>query len=116
MVLKLKKAPLTNKFTRVVYKGKKLIVVEDFISKIETKVINNVGQKEEIKRFYSKRNYFLIKDKKPTLLKLKKKSLLSLLGYKSELERFMKKEKIRLSTEADLIKLFTFYEESGFGQ
>lgn len=108
--------PLANKFTRVVYKGEKLSIVEDFISKIETKVINNVGKKEEIKRFYSKKNYFLIKDKKPTLLKLKKKSLLALLGHKSELERFMKKEKIKLSTEADLIKLFTFYEESGFGQ
>jgi len=106
--------PLANKFTRVVYKGKNLRVVEDFISKIEVKVINNVGKKEEIKRFYSKSNYFLIKDKKITLLKAKKKSLYALLGHKKELESFIKKEKLKLSSEADLIKLFTFYEESGF--
>ena len=108
--------PLTNKFTRIVYKGKKLSIVEDFIAKIDTKVINNVGKNEELKRFHSKKNYYLIKDRKPTLLKLKKKSLLALLGHKSELESFIKKEKIKLSTETDLIKLFTFYEESGFGK
>lgn len=108
--------PLTNKFTRVIYQGKNLSIVEDFISKIETKVINNVGKNEELKRFYSKKKYFLIKGRKPILLKVKKKSLLALLGHKSELERFMKKEKIKLSSEADLVKLFTFYEESGFGE
>ena len=106
--------PLANKFTRVVYKGKNLSIVEDFIAKIEIKVVNNVGKKEEFKRFYNKRNFFLIKDKKITLLKTKKKSLYALLGHKSALESFVKKEKLRLSNEADLIKLFTFYEESGF--
>ena len=108
--------PLTNEFTRVVYKGANFRVVEHFISKIEVKVINNVGKKEEIKRFYSKRNYYLIKDKKATLLKLKKKSLFALLGHKSELDSFSKKEKLKLSSEADLIKLFTFYEENGFAE
>lgn len=106
--------PLTNKFTRVVYKGKNLSIVEDFIAKIEVKVVNNVGKKEEFKRFYSKRNYFLIKDKKITLIKAKKKSLYALLGHKAELDSFIKKGKLKLSTETDLIKLFTFYEESGF--
>lgn len=106
--------PLTNKFTRIVYKGENLSIVEDFISKIEVKVINNVGKNEEFKKFYSKKNYFLIKDKKITLLRSKKKSLYTLLGHKSELENFIKKEKLKLSSETDLIKLFTFYEESGF--
>ena len=78
------------------------------------KVFNNVGKNEEFKQFYSKRNYFLIQDKKATLLKAKKKSLLNLLGHKAELEKFIKKEKLKFSNEADLIKLFTFYEESGF--
>ena len=108
--------PLTNEFTRVVYKGANFRVVEHFISKIEVKVINNVGKNEELKKFYSKRNYYLIKEKKATLLKLKKKSLFSFLGHKSELDSFSKKEKLKLSSEADLIKLFTFYEESGFAE
>ncbi|MFK7981871.1 MAG: hypothetical protein AB8G86_17955 [Saprospiraceae bacterium] len=108
--------PLANKFTRVVYKSENLSIVEDFISKIEVKVVNNVGKKEEFKRFYSKRNLFLVKDKKITLLKRKKKSLYALLGHKAELEKFIKKEKLKLSTEAGLIKLFAFYEESGFSK
>ena len=108
--------PLANEFTRVVYKGANFSVVEHFISKIELKIINNVGKNEELRKFYSKRNYYLIKDKKSTLLKLKKKSLFSFLGHKSELENFSKKEKLKLSSEADLIKLFTFYEENGFAQ
>ncbi len=108
--------PLTNEFTRVVYEGANFRVVEHFISKIEVKIINNVGKNEELKKFYSKRNYYLIKDKKPTLLKLKKKPLFTFLGHKSELDSFAKKEKLRLSSEADLIKLFTFYEASGFAK
>ena len=56
--------PLTNEFTRVVYKGANFRVVQHFVSKIEVKVINNVGKNEELKKFYSKRNYYLIKDKK----------------------------------------------------
>jgi len=108
--------PLANKFTRVVYKGKNLNVVESFTAKIQVKVIHNVGKDQELKRFHGKRNYYLIKDKKITLIKSKKKSLFALLGHKSELEKFAKKEKLKLTSEADLIKLFTFYEEKGFGK
>lgn len=108
--------PLKDKFTRLVYKGKNISVVEDFISKIETKVINNVGKKEELKRFYSKRSYYLIKDRKPTYLKLKKKNVLALLGHAKELEPFVKKEKMKLNSEKDLIKLLEFYEKNGFDE
>ena len=106
--------PLKNKFTRQVYKGKKLTVVEDFISKIETKTINNVGKNDVIKKFYSKTKYYLIKDRKPILFRLKKKVLLPLLGHEKELEEFLKQEKIKLNNEKDLIRLLTFYEEKGF--
>jgi len=108
--------PLKDKFTRLVYKGNKISVVEDFISKIEIKVINNVGKKEELKRFYSKRSYYLIKDRKPTYLKLKKKNVLALLGNTKELETYLKKEKMKLNSEKDLIKLLEYYEANGFGE
>ena len=58
----------------------------------------------------------MVLNKKATLLKLKKKSLFAFLGHKSALDSFSKKEKLKLSSEADLIKLFTFYEESGFAE
>lgn len=106
--------PLKNKFTRQVFKGKEISVVEDFTAKIETKTINNVGKNEVIKRFYSKKNYYFIKDQAFTFFRLKKKSILSLLGHEKELEKFLKKEKIKLNKEEDLIRLLTFYEESGF--
>lgn len=107
-------APLKDKFTRIVYKGQKFSVVEDFIAKIETKVINNVGKKEELKRFYSKKSYYLIKDRKPTYFKLKKKSVFALLGHAKELESFLKKEKMKLNSEKNLIKVLEFYEEQGW--
>lgn len=106
--------PLKNKFTRQVYKGKDITIVEDFTAKIETRTINNVGKNEVTKKFYSKTNYYLIKDRKPTLFRLRKKVLLPLLGHEKELEQFLKKEKIKLNKEKDLIRLLTFYEESGF--
>ena len=103
-------APLNNKFTRIVYKGKTVTVVEDFKSKVEKKVINNVGKNEEIKTFYNRKNYFLIKDKKPVLFRTKKKSLLPMLGMEKELESYMKKEKLKLNSEKDLIQLLTHYD------
>lgn len=106
--------PLKDKFTRQVFKGKDFTVVEDFRSKIETKVINNVGKNEILKKFYSKTNYYLIKDRKPTMFRLKKKVLFPLLGHEKELEKFIKKEKIKLNNEENLIRLLKFYEESGF--
>jgi len=48
--------PLKDKFTRQVYKGKKITVVEDFTTKTEKKVVNNVGKNEEFNRFYSKKS------------------------------------------------------------
>jgi len=39
---------------------------------------------------------------------------LALLGHKSALEAFLKKEKLKLNTEADLVELLNFYEASGF--
>ncbi len=108
--------PLKDKFTRLIYKGKKISVVEDFVAKIETKVFNNVGKNEELKRFYSKRSYYLIKDQKPTYLKLKKKNVLALLNHSKELESFLKKEKMKLNSEKDLIKLLEYYEEKGFDE
>jgi len=61
--------PLTNKFTRQIFKGKEITVVEDFTVKIETRTINNVGKNEVTKKFYSKTNYYLIRDRKPTLFR-----------------------------------------------
>lgn len=106
--------PLKNKFTRQVFKGKELTIVEEYTSKIETQTINNVGKNVVLEKFYSKTKYYLIKDQKPIFFRLKKKLLLPLLGHEKELEKFLKKEKIRLNTEEDLIRLLTFYEESGF--
>lgn len=106
--------PLKDKFTRMVYKGKKISIVEDYVAKIETKVINNVGKNEEMKRFYDKRNYYFIKDRKPVLFRLKKKNVLALLAHRKELETYLKKEKMKLNSEEDLVKLMRYYEEQGF--
>jgi len=55
-------------------------------------------------------NYYVVLENstQTRLLKLKKKNLLSLLGDE-ELPSFMKKEKIDLKNEKDLIKLFQYY-------
>jgi len=103
--------PLEGKFTRLVYNGKKIKVVEEFTSKISTKVFNNVGKNLEVKDFYNKKQYFLIRDKKAVPLRLKKKNLLSALGEKALLESFIKKEKLKLDSEAQLIQLLDFFEQ-----
>lgn len=106
--------PLKDKFTRLVYKGKKLKIIEEILTKIDTKVIHNVGKDEELKKFYTKTKYYLIKDRKPIFFKLKKKNVLAILEHSSEIEAYLKKEKMKLNSEEELIKLITFYEASGF--
>ena len=103
-------APLKNKFVRLVYKGKNLSLVEQFTAEIITKVFNNVGKNEELKSFYPKRQYFLVQRREATPIRLKKKNVLSVLGKKAELEAFLKKEKIKLDTEEQLIRVLKFYE------
>ncbi|MEM6321665.1 MAG: hypothetical protein AAF960_28660 [Bacteroidota bacterium] len=103
--------PLANQFTRVVYKGKTLSVVEQFTVKIETKLPTTVGQDEEIRQFLRKRRYYLVKNKKPSAIKLKKKSVLAALGNPPQLEKYVKQEKLKLNTEAELIQVLKFYEQ-----
>ena len=43
-------------------------------------------------------------------VKLKKKSIIELLGSKTELEKYLKQEKINVSTESGLISLLNYYE------
>lgn len=101
--------PIKGKFVRMVYEGKNRKIVQSFRSKIETKIFNNVGKNEKFESFYSKQQYYLIIDK-AIPFKLKKKSFLPLLSEQAQLEQFLKKKKMKLNSEAQLIELMTYYE------
>ena len=102
--------PFNGKFSRQVYKGKDITVLQEFNIKIAKKTINNVGKKVEFQRFIPVEQYYLIEGQKAKYFKLKKKNILAELGNSTKLEAFIKKEKMKLDSEADLKKLLTFYE------
>ncbi len=105
---------LFNRYTRIVFTGVEFMVVEDFRSRVENKKVNDVGVIRENKSFVGKKNYFIVKDNKARLFKMKKKSILRTLGNEGELDAFLKKERIKLNSEENMIKLFEFFDKSGF--
>lgn len=107
-------ASLLNRYNRMVFNGLEFSVVEDFNVRIETKKVNDVGIIRETNSFVGRKNYYIIKDNKAKLLKLKKKQLLQTLGNEGELDDFLKKTRNRLKTEEDLIALFKFFDQKGF--
>lgn len=105
---------LLNRYPRMIYNGLEIAIVEDFISRIDTKKVNDVGKIRESSTFVNRKNYYFIKDNNAKLFKLNQKSIIKLLGHKEALEEFVKQEKLKFNDESDLIKLLEFYEKSGF--
>ncbi len=103
--------PFSGKLSKQVYKGENITILQSFTIKIDKKVISDVGGRFALQRFISHEQYYLVRNRKPTPIKLKKKSILAELGNATELEQFIKKEKLKLNSEADLKKLVAFYEK-----
>ncbi len=101
-----------DKFYVVIYEGESRQIIKEFRAVISTKTVQDVGKTVEMKRFNSKKNYYLIEAGKVKLIKLKKKTITQLFAKPKDVEGFMKKEKINLNVDADLRKLFEHFEKS----
>lgn len=68
-------------------------------------------KKDTAPTFEDRRDYYVLLENNANLrgLKLKKKSITELLGKESELNSFIKKNKLDLKNESDLVKLFRYY-------
>lgn len=101
-----------NQFTRAVFLGTTFQIVQEFHVSLTTREKQIYGKVNEVQSFYPHRNYYFVKNGQGNLLKLKKKSILAFFPtYKSRLERYAKKSKLKWNSEQDLVRLFTYYEE-----
>ena len=98
------------KFALVVYNGEKVKFLEEFIYEISDKKFQNVGETIVMKRFIKKSCYYILQNDELIKVKRKKKDLIKALGHKSELEKFIKKNKLKLNSRDEIQKLFAYYE------
>lgn len=95
-------------FYQVLYDGKTKV-----LKKISIRIVTEkpYGSATEVKRFLKDEHLFLFKNNMMSKLKRDKKSILSLLeNQTSELENFIKDQKLKLSKEEDILKLVEKYD------
>jgi len=105
---------LFNRYPRIIYNGNEFAIVQDFTVRVETKRVNDVGKIRDTNTFVGRRNYYLVQDSRARLIKLRKRSILPLIGHKEELEDYMKQKKLKINSEETLITLLKFYDERGY--
>ena len=94
----------------MIHLGKKAMVVKEFHVSISEKEHQDVGKTIVTKRFFREYNYYIVRGDELIPFKVKRKSLINVLGHKSELESFIKKNKYKVEEDADLRKILTYYE------
>lgn len=102
-------AKYLNRFGNIIYNDKGVMLIKDFMVSLSEKTVQDVGKTLEFKRFDPKEFYYLIKDGEAKLLKSNRKGVIKVMGFKTELESFLKKEKIKFNKDADMKKLVAYY-------
>jgi len=102
----------TKQFVQLIYQGTNFYILQDFkVSLIKTEKVRNFGN-IKVQSFASKQMYYFVTNGKANYFKLKKKSILSILPqYKSEVEKYLKTNRIKFNEKTDLVKVMTYYEE-----
>lgn len=110
-------ADFRGKFIQEIYESEQVILVRKFKVGLTSTVINNVGRKDEIKRFSPQNDLFLLKKKDNVLIPLKgnEKKMLKELGHEKELASFLKEDKsVDLNTDQGLAALIKKWETLQF--
>jgi hypothetical protein len=106
-------SPLGEKdgFLYVLYEGKCSLYRRNYKVFREKIPSNGILSEVPAKLVDKPKEYYIrSKDKTPTVILSKKDLLLILNDHPSEVEDFLKKEKVKLNKDEDLIKLLTYYD------
>jgi hypothetical protein len=99
-----------RKIVCILYDGQEVKFIKEYSVKLEEAVMQTPGIPTVFEKFSPNKNYYLMVDSNLTKTKLKKKSIIEILGYKTEIEKYLKQEKINVSSEDGLIRLLNYYE------
>lgn len=100
---------LMNQYVQVLFEGKKNNLVHTFVASISTREVQNRGSTIIKEAFVRKSTYYLLNEGKMQLVKLKKKDILGNFPQK-EVAALVKKEKLKLNSVEDLIKVLELVE------
>lgn len=102
-----------RKYGVVLYDGKDVKLVRTFDIIFRESKINSPGKIEKIKKFNRKKGYALVIDKTKTVVKLKEKDFLKVLGKEAALKKYKKMNKLKLKKEHEFIELLKYFESLG---
>ncbi|MEM8525433.1 MAG: hypothetical protein AAGG68_12405 [Bacteroidota bacterium] len=100
---------LMDQYVRVLFEGEKNNLVFTFVASISTRKVQNVGSTIVKEAFVRKGTFYLLKGGELQLIKLRKKDILSNFPQK-EVANLVKKEKLRLNSTKDLVKVLELVE------
>jgi hypothetical protein len=100
----------SGKFLQLLHKGKNISLYKYFEVRKGEVTVQDVGQTRVFENFQQLPSYYILKDGKLSLVRMKKKVLLAELGPKKALESHMKENKLNLNKDIDIQKLMQFYE------
>ncbi|MEO0732192.1 MAG: hypothetical protein AAFZ52_05120 [Bacteroidota bacterium] len=95
-----------DKYAEIVYKGENLVSTLVYVVENEEKVVQDVGKTLRLRRFNPKSMHYAVVDGEYVALKMSAKNLASDLGFKSELLKFIKANKLKPAKRADLVRIY----------
>ncbi|GAB5526130.1 MAG: hypothetical protein Roseis2KO_40020 [Roseivirga sp.] len=108
------KSPVSKfkgKFLQLLHKGENLSLYKYLEARKSEVTVQDVGKTRVFENFQKLPSYYILKDGKLSVVRMKKKIFLAELGDRKTLESHMKKNKLNLNNDLDIQKLMQFYEE-----
>ena len=100
---------IESAYARIVYTGVQASVLQNYVVTTRKSSAAYAGITDE-GTFIGKKKFFLLLNEEIHLIKLNRKSILSRLGFTSELKSFLKEKKLNLKSEGDLVILLEYYD------
>jgi len=102
---------IEGQFMQLLYEGDGRLY-KQVESKISKKTFNNVGKTIHVEQFVDRTTYHWVKDATIQSFKMNKKSIIKSLGQKKVIEGFLKKNKVKLKSDAQLTQLIAHLDST----
>ncbi len=103
-----------NGFVRVVYRGRRMILADQFKAKAEDTPTIQMEKRKEFTRFWRNHEYYLKHHTEIHPVVLDEKSIGKILGHRDEMAAFIREKGLDITRESDLSILLKWYEDKGF--
>lgn len=95
-----------KRYAQIIYRGDYITATMVYDVKNDEKVVQDVGRTLKLRRFSAKSLHYAMVDGDFITLKMTAKSLAEDLGNKSALLKFIKSEKLKVTQDADLVRIY----------